>query len=379
MQVEKPIPPALIEFARNTFGDSMTRYGAILDSAFREHIMLLNAKQLREIAGSGTHTTAQAAINIFRERLHKRLGFRLDIGGGVPEEIAGGASQLIVHLWGEARRVAAAEYESERQQALASAHAAQSTISAKEARIAELDGQRAEAAQEAASLRTQLETTVERLAISERERERLAAAEQALVHDLQALGQQFAAAKAEAETRMTAAQREHREQLGAASRAHASEVQRLTGERDQAAKERDKARSDGADAEIGRARAEQAVSIQATHLTEAQQRLAAAETALARAQEEAREAKSDARAQAEAVKAAERAAKAAAFDSGSLIEWLHDGVDGKAAGLGKAEALVAKSILGWMRARAAELANDLERERSAKATTKATASGNDKA
>lgn len=114
-----PIPPhpeALVAFAASRTGEFLARYREILAEAFSRHGLILNAKQLRELAGGGSQTTAQRAIDDWRQALSERLATRVRLGAEVPEEVLQAANTLLESLWGQARDHAAQEFAQERAQ-----------------------------------------------------------------------------------------------------------------------------------------------------------------------------------------------------------------------------------------------------------------------
>jgi chromosome segregation ATPase len=129
-----PIPPhpeALVAFAASRTGEFLARYREILAEAFSRHGLILNAKQLRELAGGGSQTTAQRAIDDWRQALSERLATRVRLGAEVPEEVLQAANTLLESLWGQARDHAAQEFAQERVQH----EAAQEEVSARLAAI----------------------------------------------------------------------------------------------------------------------------------------------------------------------------------------------------------------------------------------------------
>lgn len=123
--------PDLVQFARSQVGEYPDRYRAILRRAFAAHTLVLNAKQLRELAGGGSQTTAQRAIDEFRADLAAKLSNRLRLGAGVPESLVQDATHLIEALWALAREQAAQQFDEER-------NAFQTKADLAHARIAEL-------------------------------------------------------------------------------------------------------------------------------------------------------------------------------------------------------------------------------------------------
>jgi chromosome segregation ATPase len=111
-----PHPEALKTFAASRTGEFALRYGEILAEAFSRHGLILNAKQLRELAGGGSQTTAQYAIDDWRQGLSERLATRVRLGAQVPEEVLQAANSLLEALWIQAREHAGQEFELDRAQ-----------------------------------------------------------------------------------------------------------------------------------------------------------------------------------------------------------------------------------------------------------------------
>jgi hypothetical protein len=86
-------PPAeLVQFARAQVGEFAERYRAILRRAFSAHTLVLNGKQLRDLAGGGSQTTAQRAIDEFRAELAAQFSHRVRLGADVPQPLISGAT-----------------------------------------------------------------------------------------------------------------------------------------------------------------------------------------------------------------------------------------------------------------------------------------------
>ena len=291
------LPEALVAFASTVAGDYRSRYQRILERAFSEYFLLLNAKQLRELAGGGSQGTAQDEIDRFRDQMHARLRFRLTLDEDVPKSLSEGATTLFNELWALARGQALSHFDSERNQLgakfeelTAAAEASQrqarglaeqvqslqAALQTAEEKLRHVAGERDAAREEVRTLGIQ---------ITELQRE-LKSAETRL---LQAHDEAQRAAKAAAQ-RLDEMVRETRERLATTAREHSAEVTRLTGERDAAARERDKAREERATADIERARAEQRAAGAEEAVRAAQARTAAVEDQLAKAAAELKDA-----------------------------------------------------------------------------------------
>jgi hypothetical protein len=157
------------------------RYDRLLDHAFRLDGRQLNVKQLRDLAGGGSATTAQDALNRFRRRLLQRHGAHIEFDAQVPPALATALGDVGLKLWLQAQQHARGEFEDERHQC---AIAVQN---------AERDAQ---------ALRATMETQVERIAdLTERLRRAEARGEQ-LEHDLAAQKQRAAQMQASLEERL---------------------------------------------------------------------------------------------------------------------------------------------------------------------------------
>lgn len=341
---------------RSTFGDYPKRYAAVLEFAFRQHALILNAKQLREITGGGSQTTAQAAIDDFRQLLHRKLGQRVDLGRDLPEELTGPVTAMVQTLWDAAIVAAGQAYGQEREsfkreiaagdtaraeltrrmQAAESAHA--SVLQQNQDLNQELGSLRAKEQASAALAQalgaekaTQLAKVSELTAALEREQREL---------------QDERRRSAETSDRLI---REHREQLAAQRRDHAAETARLVADRDAAANARDQARAERVDADIARARAEQRASDADRQLAASNQRLEQLGTELEQAREERRATQAEASAaRAQAQAAAERGAAYSA-----VLAWLAAGANPAFTGLSGIEVELAKPLLSVVRTAAA--------------------------
>lgn len=108
------VPQDLVAFAAARTGEYLIRYREILGEAFGRHTLLLNAKQLRELAGGGSQTTAQRAIDEFRADLGAKLSHRIRLGAEVPAAVAEAATSMLESLWALARDGASEQFEGDR-------------------------------------------------------------------------------------------------------------------------------------------------------------------------------------------------------------------------------------------------------------------------
>ncbi len=133
-------PKELYAFAQKLQGTYEERYPEILNHAFIEHKLLLNALNLKMIAGGGSHAVAQAAVDSWKSQLHAMLAQRVDVGGELPQELSARFSSALIDLWTLSRKYAAADLE---------------------AREIVLRNEAAEAEERAADLRTRLDAEIE--------------------------------------------------------------------------------------------------------------------------------------------------------------------------------------------------------------------------
>lgn len=265
------LPDDVMRFAGTVVGSFRERYDQILARGFSEHALIPNAKQLRELAGGGSQSTAQQAIDEFRASLRDRLSFKLPIGEDVPAEVADAAAKAAMANWAFASSAARAQFEEDRKAVEEQVRAAAVERGVLEASLADLTAQLAAARHAFADRQRALDEVSSKLVATGREKVEIQAqldleiAEKqrslALIADLESrlrAAQGLAtAAAAQAAERFDRMLREHREAMGVASREHADEISRLSKDRDGAARERDAARSERATADIERARAEQ--------------------------------------------------------------------------------------------------------------------------
>ena len=90
------------------------RFDRLLELAFRLRGMQLNVKRLREIAGGGSATTAQEAIERFRTRVLKVFGSRAELDPNLPAELARTLSSMGLNLWHQSQDFAQNEYAADR-------------------------------------------------------------------------------------------------------------------------------------------------------------------------------------------------------------------------------------------------------------------------
>lgn len=114
MNAKLEVPESLYTYALATVGPYPARYDKILEEAFSAHKMLLGAYTLRQIAGGGSNTTAQDAVDRFRTKLHKSLATRIEFGTDIPAEVSTRMSAAMADLWTACVKVAASEFSQER-------------------------------------------------------------------------------------------------------------------------------------------------------------------------------------------------------------------------------------------------------------------------
>ena len=189
LEQQAPYPEALKAFAASCTGDYADCYQEILSEAFTSYGLILNAKQLRELAGGGSQTTAQRCITAWRQDLSRKLAMRVRLGAQVPDDVLQAANGLIESLWMQARDRASQEYDQDRSelqaaQADSAARLAESQQELLQAR-GELDQAKALVTAKDAqleALRVEIIAANDRLAQAARdfEQERRARAEQAV-------------------------------------------------------------------------------------------------------------------------------------------------------------------------------------------------------
>jgi chromosome segregation ATPase len=113
---QPPYPEALRAFAASCTGEYADCYQEILSEAFTSHGLILNAKQLRELAGGGSQTTAQRTITAWRQDLSRKLAMRVRLGAQLPDDVLQAANGMMEALWMRARDGAAQEYAQDRAQ-----------------------------------------------------------------------------------------------------------------------------------------------------------------------------------------------------------------------------------------------------------------------
>ncbi|MDL5034421.1 DNA-binding protein [Pelomonas sp. APW6] len=343
----------LAKYARTqTFGDYPKRYAAIQDYAFRHYVQLLNAKQLRELAGGGSQTTAQAAIVDFRAALHRKVKFRLDMGDEVPEEFAAAASDLVTQIWSGARREAHAQFEEDRRAHAQALGELRTSLAAQHEELQAANAACRRAEQDAAAAHEQLQLArdqvtalaLERGALTDRVAS-LTTSIEGLRAEAEAAGARHADQVQELQDRLARQTLEHRESLHAARRAHEATETRLLRERDAASLARETAVDERVEADLARARAEQALAEAIARRDQLANELESAKGAMTTAVERAGKAEAELASSRQQHQQQIAQIQEQAFDYVALLSWLDQGGQGTFEGLGKVEVLVARSIL----------------------------------
>jgi chromosome segregation ATPase len=114
MKTRPDLPESLRTYAAAALGSFPVRYEQILERAFTDHKMILNASMLRELAGGGSNTTAQESIEKFRSKLSAATGDLIRFGPQVPEEIATRMSSVMTDLWIQSKKIAGEDFQEER-------------------------------------------------------------------------------------------------------------------------------------------------------------------------------------------------------------------------------------------------------------------------
>lgn len=115
MTTKNELPPALWDFARSTTGPYPARYEQILEEAFTNHKLLLTAAPLRQLAGGGSNSTAQAAVETFRSELQEKVSSRIEFGAEIPPEVSERMSAVLSDLWTTCMKAAASDFAQERE------------------------------------------------------------------------------------------------------------------------------------------------------------------------------------------------------------------------------------------------------------------------
>lgn len=140
----------LIRFARSlppsrTYED---RYAEILEYGFRQYLWIPNVKALRDVAGGGSASTAQAAIQSFLAEIQRKSGHKVAFSAEVPQQLADRLGQVVLEIIRDAGTQASAAFDAERaaineqlSTAQSQLQAAQEMREASATRIADLTGQ----------------------------------------------------------------------------------------------------------------------------------------------------------------------------------------------------------------------------------------------
>lgn len=105
----------LAESLRLAAGSYRERHEALLRGAWEQESMILNAKQVRELAGGGSQTTAQQAIDAFRASLAASDAKRFAaLSGSVPDDVLRRCEELFSLLWQCAQEGAHAQFDEQR-------------------------------------------------------------------------------------------------------------------------------------------------------------------------------------------------------------------------------------------------------------------------
>lgn len=116
MQIKADIPMQLKDFAESCTGPWKDRYDTILEEAFRRYAILLNAYQLRTIAGGGGGATAQESVKRFELKLHSLLTTKLQFDQAIPSALRERLSGLADELWTLAQQESSLRWTAERGQ-----------------------------------------------------------------------------------------------------------------------------------------------------------------------------------------------------------------------------------------------------------------------
>lgn len=329
------IPQDLYAFAATRTGEYLARYREILAEAFSRHTMLLNAKQLREVAGGGSQTTAQRAIDEFRVELGQRLSHRVRLGADVPHEVVDAATALVESMWAQARDAAAGQFEADREQLRSEREEVERRLSVAQAALEEarrenlgLSGEVSRLVGQVEQLRSACEATRTELESCKAQRETEARQAQAAQAELERSIEEMAAQRDEAQAALAQARDEasrrfdrmlleHREAIGAVQRSLEGQIARQR-------QETQEARSKLEEAIAREAAATMKVARSAEDIAQLGKLLEESRAALLAAQEQAR-------AEVQAAQAARQEAHGAQLQ---LIEVLRGGGEPREAGVG---------------------------------------------
>lgn len=330
----------LAVYAKTLTGPYPERYEKILTRAFLVYGEILPARPLREIAGGGTHGTAQHAVDKWIRDLHAKVKYRITSRSDVPPSLVAMFEEALPRMWDLAHQEASREFDAERDGAKRRYTALENEfhIRAQElnATIELLGG-----------VRNQLAAAQERINFMGAEIERLEAAltrahadQATTAEDKLKLEAKLGAAHAELsqermrfESRLAEQEREFTAKLSAEVERGRREVNNIQSQAEktifalQAEKRelqlaRDKAVKESTEAEIARARAERDAA-------ELRQQASAANEAVAAAQKEKDDAQTSLREQ-QAVMGFMKddlaLARSKAIDTSMLLQWVLDGL-----------------------------------------------------
>lgn len=339
-------------YAKTTTGENLQRYSAVLDFAFRNFAQLLNAKQLREMVGGGSQTTAQAAIKQFRENLQRKLKHRLDMGADIPGHVSTLASELIGQIWSAARREAKDEFDADLAEAKTEVELAKSTAARAQADLSEAKRELEELSQAQLALSTEVDVLKEALRDAQanntelaHQREKDQTEIERLQGDLDRMANEarrsavaHSEALAAADTRFQAAAAQHRENIAQLGRRHDAAMERLTKSADADRYKLDKVTSELSETTLLLARTQRDAALD-------RERLSVVTGEVARHQQEGDRLQASLAAAEKRNEALETLLLAKGFDHAALIKWLQEGADSALPGLAGTEALVAGAVL----------------------------------
>jgi len=104
----------LHQWASTLSGPARSRFDLILQEAFTRHGRILNAFQLRNVAGVGGAPAAQDALDAFMRRLQETLSGKLAFNETLPEALQNRMTAFADELWTQAQEAATRKWNGKR-------------------------------------------------------------------------------------------------------------------------------------------------------------------------------------------------------------------------------------------------------------------------
>lgn len=299
MQVQPKIPESLQTYALATVGPYPARYDQIMDEAFTKYQLMLSTTALRQVAGGGSNSTAQEAVERFRLKLHKSLSSKIEFGADIPPDVAARMNATMSELWLACLKLASVEYEGDRQRlesvasgalareadALAQVQTIQDSLAKEQSEhtqtrvlVEESNAREASAWTKADELTSQLNDAIAshaaeilRMQQDAREKAALLLACETTVTELRGRLSELATAQDREKAEM---RQEFRLHISDQRRSHEAETSKAQQTRDKLAAELNAERSQNIEATLKMARLDQKLSITLEGLAKAQETLA---------------------------------------------------------------------------------------------------------